>query len=336
MRCNRVFFYSMLIVFAIHIPAALASQKEIDWSKIESREMVLFYPGVSSWEFLQSEDHRLGGREIKKAGKECRKCHLGRTGELDMKADEIASGAFKMKRSQKPFEPSPERAKKGTMRLALKTAYDSEFFYIMASWDSKGRGFGKSAAENIASDRISFQFNRDEPYFRKYGCFIACHNDLNTMPENPPQKAVAANPYYKALGRDDVRLYAFYARDAWDKPIEAVIARKKAGGLIDLISVELEGRALKAHDGWVLEDRRWEEQSDLTATGGFAGGRYTVVFKRSLKARDSLDQGIEEGQAITFAVAVHEDNVDKRRHYVSFPFTIGFNADADIRAKRIE
>ncbi|MEK6532125.1 MAG: ethylbenzene dehydrogenase-related protein [Deltaproteobacteria bacterium] len=339
MRVHRIIFYSLLIVFTAQIRRASASQKDIDWSKIDSREIVLFYPGVSSWEFLNSEDHRLGGREIRKAGKECRKCHLGRTGELDMKADEIAAGTLKMKRSQRPFEPSPVPAKKGTMRLAIKSAYDGEFFYIMASWESKGRGFGKGPAPDIASDRISFQINRDEAYFKKYGCFIACHDDLNAMPETPSKKAVSTNPYFSALGRDDVRLYAFYAKDAWDKPRQADISKKKAtGGLIDLVSVEIEGRAFKAQDGWVLEDRRWEEGGDagVSATGGFSGGRYTVVLKRSLKAQAGLDQGVEEGQAIAFAAAVHEDNADKRRHYVSFPFTIGFGADGDIRAKRID
>lgn len=324
---------AFLLLLAIFIPAGYGAG-EVNWSKAAPLKVTLFYPGVTSWEFLNSDDHRLGSREIKKGRKDCRHCHLGKGWELDLKADEIAAGSVRMKRSHNPFEPEPLAGKKGTMTASSQAAYDDEFVYFKVEWDSKGAGWSKGAKK---PDRVSLQMNKAEPAFRKYGCFIACHNDLNTMPDSPSKKEVSADPYYGGQQRDDVRLYAYYARSAWDqrKPEGELLKKLKEGGRIDLVSVEFENGAATEHDGWIFDDRRWEDKP-AEAAGSFSNGKYSAIFKVRLNSKDQFDLQVAEGDVFSVGMAIHDDGAEKRKHYVSFPFTIGLGADADIRAEKIK
>lgn len=327
-----------LSVLLFIVTASTTHGKEPNWSAIPSTDMIMIYPGVASWEFLLSDDHRLGGRAIKrKQKKDCRHCHLSKAGELDMKVDEIAAGSVNMKRSHKPFEPKPIPGKKGTMHAFLKAAYDSEYIYIRVEWESKGIGWQKGGPSGKASDRVSLQINKKNPYFKKYGCFIACHNDVNTMPDSPSKRQVLSNPYYKALKRDDVRLYTFYARDSWSKRRTEAELKKEldSGGLIDLWSLELTGGEVKPYDGWIFEDRRWETKRDVQGQGTWAGNRYTVTFKRKLRTSSAYDVQFKDGDVVSMGLAIHEDGAKKRRHYVSFSFTMGLGTEADIKARKL-
>ncbi len=334
MKSFTAVFVSLIALWN-NIPVT-ARARDIDWGKVQANKIVLFYPGVASWEFLTSDDHRLGGREIKKTKKECRYCHLSRAGELDLKADEIASGTVRMKMSHNPFEPEPIPGKKGTAFANVQAAYDDDFLYIRTEWDSKGTGWQKKTSNGVP-DRVSFQVNKSELVFRKYGCFIACHNDLNTMPASPSKKEVVGNPYYRAFGRDDVRLYAFYARDSWSRrKNEAELNKlRKDGGVIDLWSVELLDGAAKPFNGHIFDDRIWDEKPSIESTGSWSNGRYSTVIKVRLKSKDPHGVSMSNGDAVSAGLAIHEDGAAKRRHYVSFPFTIGLGAEADIKAVKV-
>jgi hypothetical protein len=324
MRVCLKLFLPVLFALLLLSPVEGAAG-EADWSKIASKEVTLFYPGVSSWEFLNGDDHRLGGREIKKGKKDCRHCHMSKEGELDLKAAEIASGAMKMKRSHSPFEPEPQAGKKGTMKARVQAAYDAENVYIRVEWVSKGSGWRTKGDP----DRVSVQMNRAEPSFARYGCFITCHNDLNSMPESPSRREVAANPAYN--GREDVRLYAFYAKNSWAAPRHG--DRMKTG-LIDLKAIEFENGKAVARDGWVFDDRAWEEK-ESPGTGSWMNDRYSAVFKFKLKSADKFDVAVSEGDIIPLAIAIHDEGASKRKHYVSFPLAIGLGAAAEVRAARL-
>ncbi len=326
-----------VMAFFLFFAPATGSSADVNWSKATKAKVTLFYPGVASWEFLTGDDHRLGGKEIKKGKKDCRHCHLSKEGELDLKADEIASGAIKMKRSHNPFEPEPMPGKKGVMTALLQAAYDREFVYIRVEWDSKGTGWRKKHGESGVADRVSIQVNKADPSFGKYGCFISCHNDLNTMPLSPSAKEVGSDPYYSRLKRDDVRLYAWYARDSWsDRKSEHELAQRlKEGGRIDLLSAEIEGAAVSGKDGWVFDDRGWDEKNGVEASGSWANGKNTVIIKRRLVSADQYDVSLAEGDTVSIGIAIHEDRAAKRKHYVSFPLTVGIGADGDVKALKL-
>ena len=327
-RALSLVFFLILALMPAH-----GLSREVNWPVIKPTGILLVYPGTTSWEFVLSDDHRLGSGAIKRnMSKDCRHCHLSKEGELDMKVDEIASGEMRMKLSHKPFEPEPIAGKKGTMHAGIQAAYDDEFVYLKIQWNSVGTGWRSEERP----DRVSLQVNKENPAFAKYGCFITCHNDLNTMPSSPSGDEVRSDPYYKPLERDDVRLYAYYTRDAWNKRKGTKeLDEKLATGLIDLWSVELTSGSARPHDGWIFDDRRWEKETEVEASGEWAAGRYTVVIKRKLAPGGRYNIDIKDGDVITVGLAIHDDGVEKRKHYVSFPFTIGLGTEADVRAVKI-
>ncbi len=321
--------------FLFGVSPSIGHAANPNWSEIPAADVLLIYPGVTSWEFLLSNDHRLGGRAIKRQQKkDCRHCHLSKSGELDMKVDEIAAGTANMKRSHKPFEPKPIPGKPGTLHAKVKAAYDDDYIYLRVEWASSGTGW---SVGNKTPDRVSLQVNRLNTSFKKYGCFVACHNDTNTMPDSPAKRRVLSSPYYKELKRDDVRLYAFYARNSWASTLSAEALKKTRGsGLIDLWSLELTEGKVVGSDGWIFDDRRWESASDVTGTGAWANDKYTVTFKRKLKTRSMYDVRLADGDIVSMGMAIHDRGAKKRKHYVSFAFTVGLGKDADIKARKIQ
>jgi hypothetical protein len=45
---------------------------------------------------------------------------------------------------------------------------------------------------------------------------------------------------------------------------------------------------------------------------------------------------MREGEVYSVGIAVHDDNTTTRFHFVSFPFTLGVGAAADIEAVKVE
>ena len=71
--------------------------------------------------------------------------------------------------------------------------------------------------------------------------------------------------------------------------------------------------------------------------GVWKAGTWTVVWTRKMNTGHPADDKIlREGQAYTFGFAVHDDNVTTRFHQVGFPLQIGFGAEGDIQATKIQ
>lgn len=333
----------LLVIYltaVVLLAASPAGAGEPDWSGIRGKNLPLFYLGLTSWEFLISpEDHSLGGKNIKRAKSNCQRCHLSDTGELDLRVAEIASGTLKMKLSQKPFEPEPIAGKAPLLGVTLRVAYDDEYIYFKAEWPSRGSSANDPAlAKKGLADRISIQINKDHDLFKKYGCYITCHDDVNTMPGSPAADKVKKHPYYASAKRDDTRLYALYTRDGgWDKFVKkAELAKLSASGLIDIWEVELAGAEAKVVDGWIFEDRQADKSQDVTVKGSWQGGKYTVVLKRKLNTGDPKDVQFKHGEAFTIGISVHDNKSSSRKHYVSFSHSIGLGAAAEFGARKIK
>ncbi|MCC6545409.1 MAG: hypothetical protein IT392_13105 [Nitrospirae bacterium] len=322
---------------------SIADQDMIDWNKIKNQSIKLFYPGVVSWDFLISNDHGLGGKNIPKGKKNCVDCHLRKTGELDLQVNGIADGKLMMKYSQKSFEPEPISGKKSFLNLHVQAAYDDDYFYIKLQWQSQGSSWNNAKlSDGGLVDRVAIQIshaNYDKGYLNRYGCFVTCHNDLNSMPESPSKDKVKGQSYYGALKRDDVRLYAYYTRKGgwadFKKPDDLKMILKN-NGLIDIWKVEFNGKSVTAEDGWIFEDRRDDEKNDIKAEGSWDNGKYTVIIKRKLDTNDQRDVQLKEGDILILGVAVHDENTSRRRHYVNLPVTIGIGTDGDIRAEKVK
>ncbi len=342
MSALRLFLLFAAVVASAGRPSRTAAQ-EIGWDKVPPYKATLFYPGVASWEFLLSDSHRLGGKNIKKGERACIECHLDEaTGNLDIGAEQIAAGNLTMKRSSQRFEPDPIPGKKGFLKVNVQAAYDDEYLYLRFDWESNGSSWKEPpAAGEERFDSVAVQVNKSQNTFKRYGCFVACHKFLASMPEAPSKKEMEGHPYYGPLKRDDLRLYAFYTREeeGWTAiKKEADLKRLLGeGGLIDLWRVKFSGKKTEAEDWSIFADRLKDKQEDVAGSGDWENGRYTAVLKRKLQTGDANDVQLVPGNELTIGIAVHDNKVRQRKHYVSFPLSIGLgSATGMIKAVKIK
>jgi len=306
---QTLIFPLFLITAAFCIPGASAG--EPDWGQVPATTLKTFYPGVASWDFMTGKDHGTGGNVVKKQEKSCADCHVGKDGAYDIKSDKIITGELKKVASGEPLEPEPLSGMPGFKDISVQAAYDAENIYLRIQWP----GTGASSAKEEDADRVSIQISDKIKTFNLYGCYISCHDDQTGMPENRGEEK---------------KLYGYYAAD---KPQDKLDEYLSKGQFIDTWVVYFLGNEVKAEDEYVLESRH-EDKNDLTATGGFEGGKYTVVITRKLATGDKGDIGLKDGKAFSASIAIHDNKNKGRKHYTAFPITIGLSAGGDVSAKK--
>jgi hypothetical protein len=75
--------------------------------------------------------------------------------------------------------------------------------------------------------------------------------------------------------------------------------------------------------------------ADNNAIASWKDGMWTVVIVRPLGLANGDDKGLKEGGVYNVGFAVHDDNITTRGHFVSFVKTMGFGADAQIKAVKL-
>ena len=255
---------SITFLFILSILAVLCASNvkaaEIDWGQVDAKTIKAFYPGVSSWAFMKGKDHGTGANVVKKMGKSCADCHVGKDGAYDIKSDKIISGELKMVASGDALEPEPLTGMPGFKDVSMQAAYDAENIYLRLQWP----GSGTSTSEEDA-DKVSIQISNKNKSFKLYGCFVSCHDDQSDMPENRGEEK---------------KLYGYFAKD---KP-EKVDGYLSKGQFMDLWQVYFVGNEVKAIDEYVLEDRH-EDQNDLTVTGSFEGWKLHGDYQQEIVHR---------------------------------------------------
>ncbi|HET7731498.1 MAG TPA: ethylbenzene dehydrogenase-related protein [Usitatibacter sp.] len=76
--------------------------------------------------------------------------------------------------------------------------------------------------------------------------------------------------------------------------------------------------------------------ADNNATAAWKDGTWTVVLVRPLGLANNDDKALKEGGVYNVGFAVHDDNITTRGHHVSFVKTLGFGANADIKAVKVK
>src|SRR3990172_3728433 len=213
---------AFILAFAALIagPALAADPAAIDWSKIPTVKVPLFYPGQSSYEWLRSDAHP--GAAVVKTNQACIMCHAGKE---KAKGDKLVKGG--------PLEPTPVKGKDGYKDLAVQAAFDDKNAYFRYQWKTHGKAgieypyyrfdgkewkvyggprLDKAVQEGkqppIYEDRLSMMVDDGKvPMFANQGCWLTCHDGSRDMPGVKSKDEVAANPLMAAIKKDDVRKY---------------------------------------------------------------------------------------------------------------------------------
>ncbi len=273
---------AIILAFAALIagPALAADPAAIDWSKIPTVKVPLFYPGQSSYEWLRGDGHKGAAKETQR-GDACTSCHDEEDAEKDIGNKLVKSGRL---------EPMPVKGKNGYVQLSVQAAYDAKNAYFRYQWKTNGKAgieypyyrfdgkewkvyggprLDKAVQEGkqppIYEDRLSMMMDDGKvPMFANQGCWLTCHDGERDL-KAATKEEVAANAAMKAYKKEDVRKYLPASRtDPTDwktgRSVEEIAKIKAAGGFVDLI----QWRAFRsnpvgfADDGYVLEWRNFD------------------------------------------------------------------------------
>ena len=263
-----------------------ADPAQIDWTRISSVPVALFYPGQTSHEWLLSAQHP--GASSVKSNVACVTCHNGGEAKLGNKL--VKAG---------PLEPVPVKDKVGTVDLGVQAAYDATNLYLRFQWKTqmpypgtehqylrydghewKVYGYPKldkvvqdGNQPGIYEDRMTIMIDDGKVAgFATQGCWLTCHEGQRDMPKQFTADQVKANPLLTALKKSDVRKYLPETRtDSADwqtgKSTADIDKLKTDGYFVDLI----QWRAHRSNavgmvdDGYVLEFRNSDAGADMFA-----------------------------------------------------------------------
>ncbi|MDO8445165.1 MAG: ethylbenzene dehydrogenase-related protein [Deltaproteobacteria bacterium] len=318
----------------------LTSPAEVNWDTVSAKKVPLFYPGMTSWEFLTGSEHASGANAVSGLEKSCQDCHV-KGDRVDIFADDIMKGKLRRKSREIPFEPEPPQGITPFITLELQAAYDATDFYLRLKWPSpKGVSFKNPADVSRGFyDRVAVQLNGNLRSFSRAGCFMSCHDDVSYMPDAPSEEEVMANPFYAKQRRKDVRLYAYVTRNrGWSdlKSEKEMDKYLKAGAIIDLWIAGFRGPEVISSDESIFYDRIRDSTKDIKVEGTWQEGFYTVTIKRKLTTLDPMDIQMQEGKTFTAGIAVYDQKNGYRKHHVSFPLSIAIGGGkADLTALKI-
>jgi hypothetical protein len=288
----------LTIVVILLGPAGLhAHASEPDWDTIEPTDIMLFYPGIASIEWvlgdLRIDRERHQGSRVFRMGDRCIECHLEDVEELVDIGDAIASG--------ERMEPAAIDGKAGSIPATVQAAFHEDTLYLRFRWrQPSATGGPKMDAENPV--KIGFMLDAGKvEYADQGGCWASCHADVRSMPDGDENRTKYVSGGSLATG-------VFYDLLQWRSGED------------------------KAYDGHVAEQRVMEGGKALEgARGKLDGDTWTVVFKRRFAGGEG-DITLEPGGVYNIGVAIHDDHAAARFHHVTMGYTLGLDADADIVA----
>lgn len=262
--------------------AFAADPATINWSKIPTVKVPLFYPGQSTYEWLRSDEHKGAAKEVAR-GDACTSCHDEEDNEKDL-GDKLVKA--------NRLEPVPVRGKNGFVELKAQAAYDAKNAYFRFQWKTQAPNGGteypyyrfdgkdwkawgaprldKPVQEGkqpaIYEDRMSMMIDDGKvPMFAQQGCWLTCHDGQRDSRKAAGKDEVAANEAMVAYKRADVRKYVPASRNEptdWKtgKSVEEIAKVKAAGGFADLVQwrANRSNPANMADDGYVLEWRNFD------------------------------------------------------------------------------
>ncbi len=320
---------------------------DVNWAGVPARDVVLFYPGQSSVEWVLGRQH--GGKRAFKSGDRCFDCHEEELADMGAK---IVAGEKEMKvRKDKKhgMEPTIIPGKRGSFPVKVQATHDGENLYMRFEWaDSEHTPApfvdgGKMDPDNKV--KLAVMFATDEvEYADRAGCWGTCHADLRTMPFAPEQSAIDGTLLKNAT--DGVTKYLTESRTklefkgrggkalgGWDKFKEEaeIKAEFDAGHYMDIVRYKAGEKV--SENGHVLTERVVNDGQQTEFIANLNAGTWTVEMIRKLKSDKPGDISMDNSAIYNFGFAIHDDYTTARYHHVSIGYKLGFdNEEAEINA----
>ena len=293
-----------------------ASVQAIDWGSVKGKEVTLFYPGQASWEWLLTESDHSAADKFKQ-GKNCIECHELEESEIGTK---IVTG--------KKLEPDPIPGKSGSIKVNIKTAHDSEKFYVRFEWKETPQGDQPIMDEDFDT-KITMMFDDGHVVeAKRAGCWGTCHDDAVDMASAPAGKEIT-----KYLARSRTKFGRSGGGENYKSQAE-LDQLMNEGIFMEFWQAKLnQGAEPVAADGYILDKRHTNDNPLVDVQAEFDGGKWTVTMSRKLTVSDPHRKNITPGQTYPVGFAMHDNHTDHRYHFVSYEHTFALDqGEADFIA----
>ena len=313
-------------------PVAAVVAGGIDWTKVPTKIVPVFYPGQAALEWVWNKPDHSSANQLLEKGRACVYCHDEDAKDI---GDKIAAGK-PAGNAKAILDPSVPPGKRGSIPVTVYTAHDGDKLHMRFEWPANTKSSGqKMDPKNEIKVAVMFDDNKVEGA-KSNGCWSTCHMDLRTMPD--AVDTAKDHEKSKALGwGDGVTKYLKESRGelekvnkprgAWDKfksddEIKAALA---AGKFMDLMQFR-SGKGEKPVDGYVLDSRYMSGGKGLVkAEGRKEGNKWVVIMERTLSGGGKGDHKLVKGKQYNIGFAIHEDHTNARFHHVSLGYTLGLD-----------
>jgi hypothetical protein len=302
--CGRLFGAIATSAAVVGLLAVLgvAPAGAVDWAGVPGKEIVLFYPGQSAWEWVLTESSHSGGPKFRD-GKNCTECHKG---------EEKTMGSLLV--SGKKNEPTPIAGKPGFIVATIKFAHDADKLYVHLD-------FAEGAQPDVKMDpatatKVTMMLNDGKvAEATRAGCWGTCHDDLATMP------SAAGSERTKYLARSRVKVTRSGGGDQL-KPSDEMAKLRADGQYLEYWQARLNpGAPATAIDGTILEKRQENSPASVAAEATSANGTWSVTLSRKMTL-GGMHKDIAAGKSYSVGFAIHSGHAARRFHYVSFGYSL--------------
>lgn len=265
----------------------------LDWSKVPTRQIKVFYPGQAGLEWIMNKADHSSAADILEKKRACAKCHEGDANEV---GTAIVTGK-PVGASKTVMEPNPPAGKVGFIPVTFQTTHDDSKIYFRFEWVPPKNGDKKLDAKNEVKLTMMFDGGGTVEGSELNGCWGTCHVDMKTMKD----------------AKDDKKTKYINGADL------------ASGKFMDLIQFR-SGKGLGPVDGWVDSERHMDGgKSQLKAEGRKEGNKWVVIFERAKAGGGKGDHAITPDKVYNFGFALHEDYTNARFHYVSLGYQFGLD-----------
>jgi len=315
------------VVETVDAAVSAASSSSVNWGSASSTEVVLFYPGQSSMEWILGRKH--GGKRAFSKGDRCLECH-----------EEEVTDIGKLIVSGEKLEPTPIPNKRGSIPVDVKAVYDDNNLYLRFSWPDTEHApvpfveGGKMDADNAVKLALMLATD-DVQYASQAGCWGTCHADADGMPFAPEGTSVTK---YLSETRTEIELKGRNSKPlgGWDKRKSdaEITALQDADIYMDLMRYKAGQQEMEA--GEVLADREMSHGGGEQGTATLQDGIWVVEMQRPLQSSRKGQLNLAVDNLYNFGFAIHDDYSNGRFHHVSLGFKLGFdNPEAEISASKL-
>jgi hypothetical protein len=288
----------------------------VDWAKVPAKELVLTYPGQTSWEWvLTKNDHE--GAEKFRGGKNCKECHDDEA--LVKDGAKVAKGG--------KLEPAPIAGKPGSLPVKVQATHDGTRLYFRLAWKETG-AVGSKLEPKYAARASIFLSDATVKEAVRAGCWGACHEDVEGM----PAAGAAGQDKYLGISRTKLGRTGGGANVKSQAELDTLLA---GGTFIEYWTATLNpGQPPAAGGGYILDKRHEAAAATVTAEASFSGGEWTVVLSRALAGAGAGQKTFASGKTYPMGIAIHDNHAKGRWHYVSMEQSLALDAAGDIVANK--